>query len=225
MCIRDRFKATIKQLKEDSAASPAAEVSRSSFRSSTFGGTFSAEQNESVQQQIEAAVEEAVSPLQAQLREKKEECTRYAGEIHKLTHEMSEMNDRAIKVTMEHNDATDATRSEIASLKKETIPALEKQIEELTKTMASREDKMRAVEEAEQEAFSKVKVLQEQLDEQRAEAKAREKKAANNIKELKQQFLKEAGNVKMLQAELADSKDELNRTWARATSAAASEGN
>eukprot|EP00658_Telonema_sp_P-2_P056204 TRINITY_DN4467_c0_g1_i1.p1 TRINITY_DN4467_c0_g1~~TRINITY_DN4467_c0_g1_i1.p1 ORF type:complete len:373 (+),score=145.69 TRINITY_DN4467_c0_g1_i1:188-1306(+) len=157
----------------------------------------------------EALVAEAVKDVQTQLREKKDECNRYAEEIHKLTQEMSEMNDRAIKDTMEHNDATEQQRSELAEMKDKTVPALEQQILELQGKVASKDELTKALKEAEQEAFGQQKELQQQLDDQVAASKAREKKASNNVKELKQQLSKEAALVKMLQAELAIAQEEL----------------
>merc|ERR1711865_894703 len=74
-----------------------------------------------------------VEDLKQQLGGKKEECAKYTEEIHKLTLEMSEMNDRAIGETMQHNSATEQLQKELAQMKEEEIPKLQEEATEYHK--------------------------------------------------------------------------------------------
>ena len=72
--------------------------------------------------------------------------------------------------------------SEFDKLKLEVVPALEEQIQDLSKQLEAKAQHELAYIAAEKEAQEVSKKLRTELDDQTASAKAREKKATNNIK-------------------------------------------
>jgi len=154
--------------------------------------------------------------IKGRLSHKQLECDKYADEIHKLTAEMSEMNDRAIQATLEKNDSTRAIESELSQLQEVLVPELQSQIErqkeELlsqSEQLSSKQAEIDALMAEQRDRSSKTLELQTQLDELTASTKASTKKSLNNIKELKSQLSKEAGQAEMLEAQLAESREQL----------------
>jgi len=151
-----------------------------------------------------------IEEITQQLAAKKAECDKYAEEIRKLTLELSEMNDRAIRETMQHNTATNDLQRELEMVTESQVPKLTEELRQLQRELEVQQEQMTEVVAAEATARQETKRVQTQLDDHTAGVKAKDKKAQNNIKELKSALAKEAGQVKMLEALLAETKDQIS---------------